>query len=173
MSREQLGDAPYRPEDTVTVAWANARLNTKIDGTPDGKLAASSIEATGTPDAFNFLSGDGKWGHPHPHVLSISSSTTPTVNVEVFDALVITSLNTDITGWHLVGEPGEEWRFMMRVTDDGFGPYALSWPEDLFIPSRVADFPSATVAGRTHRIGLMYDAIKQRWVCMAADQNGY
>lgn len=172
MARKQLGVAPQELDDTATVAWTDEVLGDKVDATPAGKMALTSIDATGEMDQFHFLGGNAVWGRPHSHALVIDSSANPTVNVEHYDALVITSLGDDITHWNLVGTPQEEYKLMIRVTDDGQSRL-LPWPEDQFLFSGVARPPDTTSPGKTHRIGLIYDAVRERWVVMAADQLGY
>ncbi|QDH91849.1 hypothetical protein SEA_PHRAPPUCCINO_174 [Mycobacterium phage Phrappuccino] len=76
---------------------------------------------------------------------------------------------------NLTTDPGATVPHGQRVTLEFYraaGALTLSWPTQ-FLASGVAQLPTTVPAGKTVRVGVMYDAYVEKWVAMAADPVGY
>jgi hypothetical protein len=104
-----------------------------------------------------------------PIVLPITSSATPAINTDQIDAVTITALATPITSMttSLTGTPNNFQRLLIRIKDNGTAQ-AIAWGAS-FVSSQ-ATLPTTTVANKVTTIGLIWDAVKAKWVCMATDQ---
>ena len=104
-----------------------------------------------------------------PRVLQITSSATPTTNTDNYDAVTITALATAITSMtnNLSGTPNNFQKLIIRFKDDG-SPRAITWGAS-FVSSQ-ATLPTTTVTSKVTTVGLMWNSIKNKWVCLATDQ---
>jgi hypothetical protein len=104
-----------------------------------------------------------------PRITTIVSSATPAINTDNADAVTITALAAAITSMtsSLTGTPSDFDKLMIRIKDDGTGR-AITWGES-FVSSAVT-LPATTVAGKVTTVGLQYDSVKVKWICLAVDQ---
>lgn len=101
-----------------------------------------------------------------PRVLSITSSATPAIDTDRYDAVSITALAAAITSMttNLTGTPTNFQKLLIRVRDDGTAR-AIAWGASF--QDGVAALPTTTVAGKTLLVGLVYDIVDNKWTCEA------
>lgn len=102
-------------------------------------------------------------------VTTITSNATPTINTDNCDAVTITALATAITSMttNLSGTPKNFQKLMIRIKDDGTAR-AITWGAS-FVSSG-ATLPTTTVISKVTTVGLIWDSVKAKWVCIATDQ---
>jgi hypothetical protein len=101
-----------------------------------------------------------------PRVGSTTSSATPTINTDNYDAYSITALSEAITSFttNLTGNPTNFQKLLIRIKDDGTAR-AISWGASF--ESGTATLPTTTVLGKTLMVGFMYDSVDSKWACEA------
>lgn len=104
-----------------------------------------------------------------PRVTTITSSGTPAINTDNCDAVTITAQAAAITSMtsSLSGTPSDFQRLLIRIKDDGTAR-AIAWGAS-YVDSG-STLPVTTVASKVTTIGLIYDSVKAKWVCLAVDQ---
>jgi hypothetical protein len=104
-----------------------------------------------------------------PRVTSIASSATPTINTDNCDAVTITAQSVAITSMttNLSGTPTDFDKLLIRIKDNGTAR-AITWGAS-FVSSG-ATLPTTTVLSKVTTVGLIWDAVKSKWVCIATDQ---
>jgi hypothetical protein len=103
---------------------------------------------------------------------TITSSATPTIDITLYDQYNITLLATNITSLSTSGAATDGQKLMVRIKSDS-SVRTIAWNTTNFQSSGAGILPTATVAGKTHHIGFIYDAVLGKWVCLAADSTGY
>lgn len=104
-----------------------------------------------------------------PRSSSITSSATPSINSDSVDTYQITALATNITSVTVTGTPVVGQQLLISIKDDG-SSRTIAWGSS-FVSTGLGTLPTATVAGKTHWIGVVWDGTK--WTCLAADAVGY
>jgi len=135
----------------------------------------SGVSRVGSYDVSINPGGSGRiklLGTVEPRAVSIASSATPAINTDATDVFIITALAENVTSMttSLTGTPVDGQKLLIRIK--GAAARTISWGAS-FISSGVATLPTLTVAGRTHTVGLIWDAAVQDWVCVASDVVGY
>lgn len=104
-----------------------------------------------------------------PRITTIVSSATPTINTDNCDAVTITALAAAITSMttNLTGTPVNFDMLLIRIKDDGTGR-AITWGASF--ASSQATLPTTTVASKVTTVGLIWDSVKAKWICIATDQ---
>jgi len=105
-----------------------------------------------------------------PRIISVASAPTPIINVTAYDQVNLTALAAGTT----IGTSGtalDGQKLMVRIKDNGTAQ-TVAWSAS-FQSSGVAVPPTATVAGKTHLVGFIYDSAVGRFVCVASDSSGY
>lgn len=102
-----------------------------------------------------------------PRVLTITSSATPTINTDNYDAVEITALATAITSMttNLSGTPTNFQKLITRIKDTG-SAQGITWGASF--ASGIATLPTTTVAGKTLTAGFIYNTTSSKWECVAA-----
>lgn len=113
----------------------------------------------------------GARGDSFERVLTITSSATPTVNVNQYDLLDITVLAVPITSFVFTGTPYDGQKFKIRIKDDGT-PRTIAHGSNV-VNSGIASALTTTAANKTHLEGLIYNSTSGKWVCYASDPTGY
>jgi hypothetical protein len=123
-------------------------------------IISESIDLTGL---------DARYPSLAPRVLTITSSATPSINTNSYDAVTITALATNITSMtsSLSGSPSNFSRLIMRIKDDG-SARSITWGASF--ASRGATLPSTTVAGKVTNLGFLYNTVTSTWDCVAVAQ---
>jgi hypothetical protein len=98
---------------------------------------------------------------------STTSSATPTINTNDYDAYSITALAVAITSMttNLSGAPTDFQSLLLRIKDNGTAR-AIVWGTGF--QNGAATLPATTVAGKTLLIGLFWDAVDNKWTCDSA-----
>lgn len=104
-----------------------------------------------------------------PRVTLITSSATPAINTDSCDCVTITALAVAITSMttSLSGTPNNFDHLEIRFKDNGTGR-AIAWGTSY--ESGQATLPTTTIANKVTRVGLEWDSVKSKWVCLATDQ---
>ena len=100
-------------------------------------------------------------------VSGITSSATPSVNTDSFDAVTITALALAITGVTVTGTPTDFQRLIFRIKDNGTAR-AITWGAS-FEAKGVA-LPTTTVISKVLTVGFIYDSVSTKWGCVASAQ---
>ena len=102
----------------------------------------------------------------------IASSSTPAINVANTDVFVITGQAVPITSMStgLTGVPTPEQGMMIRI--HAATALGIVWGP-AFIGSGSVQLPLSTSAGKTIRVGVVWDEVVSKWVSLAADPAGY
>ena len=96
----------------------------------------------------------------NPRPTSITSSATPSINVDDYDALSITALAANITSLTVSGTPVNFHRFTLRIKDDGTAR-TLAFGSS-FVDVGI-DLPTTTVAGKLLLLEWEYDTVTSKW----------
>lgn len=149
---------------------ASQTLNNVLLGNGTGALQNVAPSTAG-----NVLTSDGTtWASTAPdRVNSTTSSATPSINTDTTDQFNITALAAAITSMttNLTGTPRDGQKLMIRFKDNGTAR-AITWGAS-FQSSGLATLLATTVISKTHMIGLIYDSVASKWVCVAVDAVGY
>jgi hypothetical protein len=99
---------------------------------------------------------------------TIVSSATPAINTDAVSFFSITALALAITSFttNLTGTPYAGQHIIIRILDNGAGPYAIAWGAKF--ASRGVALPITTVSGKYLRIGLEWNEVTTTWDCIAA-----
>ena len=100
-------------------------------------------------------------------VLAITSSATPTINTDNYDAVTITALAEAITSFttNLSGTPTNFQKLIIRIKDNGTAR-AITWGAS-FEAKGVA-LPTTTVKSKVLTVGFIYDTVTSKWGCVAS-----
>jgi len=101
---------------------------------------------------------------------TITSSATPSININTTDIFTITALAANITSVTVTGAPVDGQYLMVRIK--GTNSQTIAWGAS-FASSGVAQLITTTVAAKTHHIGFIYDAVTAVWQAIAVDLAGY
>lgn len=104
-----------------------------------------------------------------PRVLLITSSATPTINTNNYDAVTITALATNIISFTtgLTGTPSNFDKLLIRIKDNGTAR-TLAWGAS-FEAKGVA-LPTTTVISKVLTVGFIYDSVTAKWGCVSSAQ---
>lgn len=94
----------------------------------------------------------------------ITSSTTPTVDVEAYGSLHITALAGAITVVNVVGTPNDMQRLVIRAKDNGTARAVTLGAQ--FEPVGVA-LPTTTTVGKRGTWTFYYDSTTAKWGCVS------
>ena len=97
----------------------------------------------------------------------MTSSATPSVNTDSFDAVTITALAATITGVTVTGTPTDFQRLIFRIKDNGTAR-GITWGAS-FEAKGVA-LPTTTVISKVLTVGFIYDSVSTKWGCVASAQ---
>jgi hypothetical protein len=177
------GDMVLADVQTVTGAKtfgsAGAVSKLKIAGTTSGATTLDTSAVAGTavvtiPAVTDTLVGKAttdtltnkRWT---PRVLPITSSATPTINTDDYDAVTITAQAAAITSMttNLSGTPTNFQRLLFRIKDNGTA-WAITWGAS-FEAKGVA-LPTTTVLGKVLTVGFIYNTVTSKWGCVASAQ---
>ena len=98
-------------------------------------------------------------------VTTITSSATPTINIDNCAYVTITALGEEISSINIEGTPINFDKLTFRILDDG-SSRAITWG-DSFQAMGVA-LPTTTTAGKVLIVGFVYDSVDSKWGCVAS-----
>ncbi len=145
------GDKSWQTLDKGAVGLGN------VDNTSDATKNSAAVTLTNK--------------RVNPRVVTIASSATPSIDANTMDQGNLIGLATNVTSFGAGGTPVDGQKMMIRIKDDGTAR-SITWGSS-FASSGVATLLATTVAGKTHHVGLIYDAAVTKWVCVAVDSTGY
>lgn len=99
-------------------------------------------------------------------VTSTVSSDTITPDIDTDLVQPTATLSAALTIANPVGTAVNGWGFVVDIKDNGTAR-ALTWGSDY--ASAMATLPTATTAGKRHRIGVEYNGAASKWQCMYAE----
>lgn len=104
-----------------------------------------------------------------PRVGTTTSSATPTINTDNYDAYSITALAEAITSFttNLSGTPTDFQKLLIRIKDNGTAR-AITWGAS-FEAKGVA-LPTTTVLSKVLTVGFIYDTVTSKWGCVSSAQ---
>lgn len=144
---------------------------TSFQATPDNTHYASEKLVKDSLDAKASLTGTETLTNKRitKRVTAITSSATPTINTDSYDAVTITALAEAITSFttNLSGTPTNFQKLIIRIKDNGTAR-AISWG-DSFEAKGVA-LPTTTVISKVLTVGFIYDTVTSKWGCVAVAQ---
>jgi hypothetical protein len=104
---------------------------------------------------------------PAPRTLSVASSATPSIDLDLYDALSITALAAAMTSLSFTGTAANFRRLLVRIKDDGTSR-AIAWGSQ-FVAMGVP-LPTATVPNKVLTVGFFYDSVISKFGCVASAQ---
>lgn len=157
-----------KPISTATQTALNSKQDTLVSGTniktinTVSLLGSSDISLPTTSSTDTFTNK-----RITSRVSSVTSSATPSVNTDSFDAVTITALAATITGVTVTGTPTDFQRLIFRIKDNGTAR-AITWGAS-FEAKGVA-LPTTTVISKVLTVGFIYDSVSTKWGCVASAQ---
>ena len=102
----------------------------------------------------------------NPRTVTVTSSATPAINVDLYDNVTITALATAITSMTsgLSGTPKNFQKLIFRIKDDGTGR-AITWGASY--EAKGVGLPTTTTAGKVTTVGFIYDTVTSKFGCVA------
>ena len=94
--------------------------------------------------------------------VTIASSATPTPNSDITDIYTVTALAEAATFGAPTGTPTQGQTLLIRIKDDSWGPWALSWNAIYRAGTDIAK-PTTTVTGKTMYVGFIYSTTDTKW----------
>jgi hypothetical protein len=178
-------------DNTGTASAAALTGQSYVASLPGGTQFATSYvnSAVATPTASKHAASKGYVDSGvttltnkriNTRINTTASSATPAINVDTTDqfnitaqAVAITSMSksTDSPAGNLTGTPVDGQKLMIRIKDNG-SAQTITWGPS-FQSSGSATLLSTTVAGKVHHVGLVYDVVAGKWICIAVDAAGY
>jgi hypothetical protein len=142
-THEEYGSDPLYVEEQPTLEF-----DTALVLAPDG---TGGLKWTAVPGA------KGSFSTP--------TSATPTPNADNYAQYCLTALDVAADFQIPTGTPIDGQKLIIRIRDDTT-PRALTW--NTIYANRGATLPATTVSGKTHYVGLIYNAALTTWDCVAA-----
>jgi hypothetical protein len=130
-------------------------------------VTAPSGTVVGTSDTQTLT---GKW--VQPRVTSPAVAGTYTVDWTACDQYVIGTQNAAITNLTATGTAVDGQKLLLRIKGDAT-PRTIAWDSAKYVSSGVATLLATTAASKTHFVGLVYDGVLAKMVCVAVDSVGY
>lgn len=153
----------YDANGTEYVLWSATLAVSEsvqyVEGAGWQKLSADGILQTDPQPARPIV----------PLVVSITSSATPTPDVDITELYDITALATAPTFGAPTGTPANGQNLIIRIKDNGT-LRALAW-NAAYIAGGIA-LPTTTVASKILTVGFKYDTANalNKWMCVASVQ---
>lgn len=134
------------------------KINEVIDEVND---ALDSFPASGTVGLTETQTLTNK--RINSRVVITTDDSTSVINVDITDEYVLTAV-ANATTFTVTGTPTDGQKLIVRFKDAGVAK-ALTWTG---FTSRGSTLPTTTVAGKWHRVGLMYNLTATTFDCVAA-----
>lgn len=166
----------YQAQGALPVANGGTGATTLTSGSVLVGNGTSAVSLVAPSTSGNLLVSNGStWtsAAPLPRIGTTTSSATPSITVTSYDQFNITALATNITSMTsgLSGSLVDGQKLMIRIKDNGTSR-TITWGSS-YQSSGVATLLAATVASKTHFVGLIYDSVVAKLICVAVDAVGY
>lgn len=148
---------------TVTASGATITGGTTVNQTVQAATLTGTITCTGATISNATMTNSKSI----PRVLAITSSATPEINTDLYDAVTITALATTISSMttSLSGTPYNFQKLLVRIKDDG-SARSITWGTSF--ASKGVTLPTTTTASKLLTVGLIYNSVTTDWECVAA-----
>lgn len=148
---------------TVTASGATITGGTTVNQTVQAATLTGTITCTGATISNATMTNSKSI----PRVLAITSSATPSINTDLYDAVTITALATTISSMttSLSGTPYNFQKLLVRIKDDG-SARSITWGTSF--ASKGVTLPTTTTASKLLTVGLIYNSVTTDWECVAA-----
>jgi hypothetical protein len=105
-----------------------------------------------------------------PRVLTITTSLNPSINTDLYDAVSITALNSNISSMttNLTGTPNNFDKLTIRIKDDGVSSRLITWGAKFVAMG--TSLPPSTTTGKITTVGFIYDTVLAAWGCVSIAQ---
>lgn len=133
----------------------------------DGTKWAPIATPTNTGDLLTWNGSTWVAQDPTPRVGSTTSSATPSINCDIYDAYSITSLAAAITSVTVTGTPSNFQKLIIRIKDNGTAR-AITWGASF--EAKGMSLPTTTVISKVLTVGFIYDSVTSKWGCVAVAQ---
>ena len=168
-----LGFTPYNATNPAGYISANQTITLSGAVTGSGTTAITTTLANSgvTAGTYNSVTVNAKGlvtaatAKEIPNVQSVTSSATVTPNADTND---LVSINAQAVGLTLAAPSGTSTdgeRLIIRIKDNGT-TQTIAW--NAVYAAGGAALPTATVAGKWHHVGLIYNTNTTTWLCVAA-----
>lgn len=134
--------------------------NTVIDFVAFDQLSAADLNS-------NFDNLDFLLTRVSPRITTVSSSATPSIDIDIYDTLTITALATNITSVTVTGTPNDFQKMIVRIKDNGVAR-SITWGSSFEAVG--AALPTTTVVSKRLVVGFIYDSVSAKWGCVAVNQ---
>jgi hypothetical protein len=141
--------------------------DTTLSRSAAGVLAVEGVDVLTTSNTKTVTQ---KW--IQPRVVSPSVAGTYTIDWTNCDQYVIGTQNAAITNLTATGTAVDGQKLLLRIKGDAT-PRTIAWDSAKYVSSGVATLLATTAASKTHFVGLIYDGVLGKMVCVAVDATGY
>lgn len=143
--------------DLKEIASGDTIPKATVNGAPTGDFVGTSDTQTLTNKRIT------------PRVGTDTSSATPTIDTDAYDAYSITALATNITSMttNLSGTPTNFQKLIIRFKDNG-SARSITWGASF--EAKGVDLPTTTVISKVLTVGFIYDTVTSKWGCVASAQ---
>ena len=130
----------------------------------DGTKWAPVATPTNSGDVLVWTGSTWAAQNPKPRVGSTTSSATPSINSDIYDAYSITSLAAAITSVTVTGTPSNFQQLTVRIKDNGTAR-AIAWGAGFEAKGNA--LPTTTVISKVLTVGFLYDTVTSKWGCVS------
>ena len=168
-----LGFTPYNATNPAGYISANQTITLSGDVTGSGTTAITTTLANSgvTAGTYNSVTVNAKGivtggtAKEIPNVQSVTSSATVTPNADTNDLVSINAQAVALTIAAPTGTSTDGEKLIIRIKDNGT-TQTINW--NGVYAAGGATLPTATVAGKWHHVGLIYNVNTTTWLCVAA-----
>jgi hypothetical protein len=168
-----LGYTPYNSTNPSGYISANQTITLSGDVTGSGTTAITTTLANSgvTAGTYNSVTVNAKGivtaatVKQAPNVQSITSSSTVTPNADTNDLVSINAVAGAFTVAAPTGTSSDGEKLIIRIKDNG-SSVGITW-NGVYVAGG-ATMPTATVAGKWHHVGFIYNVNTTTWLCVAA-----
>lgn len=168
-----LGYTPYNSTNPSGYISANQTITLSGDVTGSGTTAITATLANSgvTAGTYNSVTVNAKGlvtagtAKQIPNVQSVTSSATVTPSADMNDLVSINAQAVALTLAAPTGTATDGEKLIIRIKDNGT-TQTINW--NGVYAAGGATLPTATVAGKWHHVGLIYNSNTTTWLCVAA-----
>jgi hypothetical protein len=176
-----VGVATLNQGDEFKIRFTNANTSTTVTLALDGLAATTVVDYAGNAPVIGAIVAGGEYTlryttagtfeivsnmfiNRKPRIQSITSAATITPTSDTADQYEVTALAVAATIAAPTGTPGDGQKLILRISDSG-SSQTLSWNAAYYALG--ITLPTATTAGKTTYVGLVYNLANTRWDAIA------